>query len=368
MKKKYFISLIDGYIQGFYSFTPSENYHLHTFKISKELGYKNIAIVKGGYEIMKNDPNLDKEILILDYKNIFNYIYLIFKYSIKGINSVFYFNGHTLYWYIGMILNKIFSFWRCINIFFAHTHPLRGASGYRRFKQFFQDKILFRFFVNRIRLNNITEEYFLIEKKIKKNKLFITPLVVDDKNFYKINNIDSRKDLLVFSQMTRKKNITTIIKAFYILINKYEKYKDLKLHIIGRPNLEYDPNIDIEKFNLQDKVVVKGFISLAKLNQELNQYLICINSSFDEGQCVAVYEAVLSGCALCLPNIISFVDVFKNKALFHNILDVEKLVENIYFYLENKNIIFEYNKKCIEMIKNEYSELKIENKMRKLFQ
>ncbi len=374
-KQKYFINFFHGYFKYWHEFILGESYHLHSFLVAKRSGYNNfIAIVRGGIDNLKSDPNLkilkEKgiEILILDYKNIFNFILILLKYSSISFfnNTLFYFNSHEKLTYFGIIFSKIFSFGNIKNIFMSHTQPKRGGLGNARFKQFFQDKILFKFFVDRVRLNNITEKNFLLSNGILEKKLFVCPLVVDDHVFKKINDYQNRKDLLYFGQLSQKKNILNILKALKILIGKYPKYKDIKLNIIGKET-DYFLKDDVEMLKLEDNIIKHGFLPLEDLNNVLNNFLIYLNDSKDEGQCVAVFQAALSGSVLCIPKIMSFIDVFEDKALFHEVGDIEKLAEDIVYCLENRDKIIVYNENCINMIKKEYNQNIIEEKMVILF-
>ncbi len=131
----------------------------------------------------------------------------------------------------------------------------------------------------------------------------------------------------------------------------------------------WDENIKnfISKSKFKESILTYGFLPNEKLVPELNKNLIYLNSSLDEGQCVAVYDAALSGCALCLPKIMSFVGVFKDSALFHDIYDHEALARNILYYIDHPEIIKKHNEENIKMITENYSTECIESKMRELF-
>ncbi len=99
----------------------------------------------------------------------------------------------------------------------------------------------------------------------------------------------------------------------------------------------------------------------------LNSFAVCVNSSFDEGQCVAVYDAALCGCALCLPKIMSFIGVFSGKALFHEPTDSAKLAENLLYYLQHPGIAEGQNERCRQDILRDCSEAAVEANLKKLF-
>lgn len=181
---------------------------------------------------------------------------------------------------------------------------------------------------------------------------------------FKLTNINQeRKDLVYFGNVTAKKNLPTIFKAFELV---KEKHPEIKLNIIGKIHDEQF-NLFIKDLELEKNIIIHGYLPQEEnLNQILNKTLISLNSSLDEGQCVAVYDTALSGNVLCLPKIISFESVFKDKALFHDIYDHEKLAENILYFINNPDIVNDYRDQCLNMIKKYYSRNRIENELRQL--
>jgi glycosyltransferase involved in cell wall biosynthesis len=343
---KFFVSIIYGYFHNLHHLSPEENYHLHALKIAKDIGYKPVAIIKGGENEMRTDPNYDRDIVIISYKNFFHFMYQVMRYIRKG--SVFYVNSYE--WQ-----SFVVPFFSRRAIFMAHTQPNRRNKA----KQIIQD-LVYRFFW-RIRLNNETEREFLLGRTNEK-KLFIVPLVVSLKYFFKENS-SVRKDVVYFGNVTAKKNLPTILKAM-VMVKKARP--GIKLNIVGKIADDSFRGM-VTKLHLDDTVILHGFTPLEELSKKLNQYLIYVNSSFDEGQCVAVYDSALCGCALCLPKISSFIGVFKDKALFHGVSDHETLAKNILRYLDDPKMMERDNEACIKMIKNDYNKETIERKMRELF-
>jgi glycosyltransferase involved in cell wall biosynthesis len=346
-KKKKFISIIWGYPKYFYNFAVEENYHIHALKIAKDLGYDVVVIIKNQPGIIENDPLFDKSTRVIYYSNFINYIFQVIKYSLQ--DSIFYVNGvEPQSLVVPLFARKA--------VFMGHTHPKR---------QTFLKQIIFNLSMKmfwKIRLNNEEEKKFLLKYGLDENKLIVLPLSISLEK-YKIlgNNEHERKDLVYFGNITNKKNLPTIVKACNIVC---EKYPDIKLNIIGK---EYD-KIDEKIISNKLKIIRYGFIEKTEdVNSLLNGFMIYLNSSFDEGMCVAVYNAALSGCALCLPKIMSFTGVFKDKALFHEITDYEQLAKNIVYYLENPQIAKENNRLCREMIIRNYNYQKISDGMKKLF-
>jgi glycosyltransferase involved in cell wall biosynthesis len=348
MKGKKFISIIWGYSTHMYGFAPEENYHLHALKVAKELGYKPYVIIKGSRENMINDPHFDSGITVIEYQNFFQFLKEVLTFSFQG--ALFYVNSYEWQSFIIPFLAQK-------TIFMAHTQPKRQT----QLKQTIQN-FVYRFF-SAIRLNNDEEKNFLLEQGVNPKKLHVVPLIVSQDVFKILDSNQERTDLVYFGNVTAKKDIPTIINAFELVKKTYPK---IKLHIIGNIWNQNTQNRIDSSLHKKD-IILHGFLPNETLVQELNKRLIYLNSSFDEGQCVAVYDAALSGCALCLPSIISFVGVFKDKALFHDVSNHNKLAQNIIYYLQNPNLIIQYRRTCIEMITEEYSIQKVESKLKDLF-
>lgn len=345
MKTK-FISIIWGYFSHLYDLAPEENYHLHVLKVAKELGFSLVIIIRDNKRQVENDPNFDKDIKVIYYKNIFQFLFLICKFTLQ--NSIFYVNSYEWQSFLVPFIAKK-------TIFMAHTQPKRQTHK----KQILQN-FVYKFFT-KIRLNNEEEKLFLIEQGIDSKKLEVVPLIVSQKVFYKIDN-SVRKDLVYFGNITEKKNLLTILKAF----EEVKKVKsDIKLNIIGNM---WDQKVSayIDKSKYKDSIILHGFLPNEILVKKLNENLIYLNASFDEGQCVAVYDAALCGLNLCLPNIMSFVGVFNESALFHDVADYKKLASNILEYINNEDLRSLHAEKNIEMIKRDYSIEVVENKLKEL--
>lgn len=345
-QEKIFVSVIWGYAKYFYNFAEEEHYHLHALKLAREMGYKTVVLLRAEKGVMEGDPQFNKETEIIYYSNIFSYLATIIKYSVRG--AVFYVNSVEPQ-------SLLVPFLARKTVFMGHTHPIRQTKLKQKIFNFSMK------FFSKVRLTNETEKNFLVSEGLKAEKLKVVPLSLSLKDYKLLNNTEERKDLVYFGNITAKKNLPTIIKACNLVC---QKYPETKLHLIGReyekiPEDLVDPKLQIIRY---------GFIQEAKeVNVILNKFLIGLNSSFDEGMCVAVYNMALAGCALCLPKIMSFTDVFKNQALFHEVNDAEQLAKNIIFYLENQPAAKEHNQRCREMIIRDYNYQKVSELMRDLF-
>ena len=311
-KGKYFVSFINGYFPALHSFSVSQNYYLYPLLLALELGYKPIAIVQGGVNVLRSDPHFDSRITVIEYKNFFQYSYLIARYSF--LRAIFYINTHSLPSYFSLVLTKLLA---CPSIFMGHIQPKRTT----KLRQIIFNWVLF--FVDRVRLNNESEKKFLSDCGIDRKKLYVVPIAINGSVFYK-NNFDysSRKDVVYYGNTTNQKGLPTIFEAVAII---KKEIPDIKLHIVGSRG-DYNPEEGIQRYNLKDNVVLHGAFSHGvELNNLLNRFSVFVISTKGEGQCLAVYESALAGNALCLPKIMSFEDVFKDKALFHDLGDADGL-------------------------------------------
>jgi glycosyltransferase involved in cell wall biosynthesis len=347
-KKIKFVSIIWVYSEEMYGLSIEENYNLHILKIAKENGFDPYVIIRGNKDIMGKDPHLDKDIKIIDYKNFFCYIFNIIKFSLQ--KSIFYVNSYELKSFIVPFLTHR-------TIFMGHNQTKRSSNKLQQIQNF-----VFKFFTL-LRVNNEKEKEYLISQGTKLCKIFVIPLVVSQKIFNLTENKVDRRDIVYFGNVTAKKNLKTILEAINII--KQTK-PDIKLHVLGKI-IDKTVILKVEELGLKNNIIFHGYmVQDKKMTNILNSILISVNSSMDEGQCVSVYDAALCGCVLCLPKIMSFEGVFKDKALFHEVSDYKQLAKNILFYLDNPATINEHRTKCIEMIKKDYSKETIEKKLKDL--
>jgi glycosyltransferase involved in cell wall biosynthesis len=346
---KKFISIAWSYHKHMQEMAPEESYHLHMLKVAKEVGFKPYILLRDGRIFLETDPHFDPDITIIDYKNFCHFLYQVIKFSLQG--ALFYVNSYEWQSFIVPFISRK-------TIFMAHTQPKRQTVRKQKIQNFVCS------FFTAIRLNNVTEKEFLLTQKTDPAKLHVIPLVVSTDVFKVLNTTQEqiRKDLVYFGNITVKKDVLTIIKAFESV---KAVHPDIKLHIIGNV-LDSRVTAHAETSPYVSDIVFHGFVKNEEVVQKLNTYLMYINSSFDEGQCVAVYDAALCGLGLCLPNIMSFIDVYKDKAVFHDVQDHTTLAKNILYYINNPDILTQHNRKCIDMITQEYSTEIIEKKLQAL--
>lgn len=119
-----------------------------------------------------------------------------------------------------------------------------------------------------------------------------------------------------------------------------EKFPNIKIYQVW-DNI-WSRNDDNKTFEdiLIDFWIRENFILYGRRKESLKELelptSVYINSSLQEGQCIAVYDAALLWNALCLPDISSFRGILDGNYRIHPVKDYEKLAENIIWYLEHR--------------------------------
>jgi glycosyltransferase involved in cell wall biosynthesis len=352
---KRFILVIKGYSRDMYPWSPEEKYHIHALRVAKSLGFSTHVLIQYGKVNLCGDPDFDQDTEVIDCGGAFGLFRQVL--AVSSPQSLFYVNSYEWESFVIPFLVRR-------SVFMAHTQPKRSDV----IRQMIQN-FAYRFFTA-IRLNNETEKAFLLGQGIAVEKLSVVPLVVSQ-DTYRIENPESmenaampvRRDIAYFGNVTAKKNLPTIIRAFESLKSTH---RDIRFHIIGKVHDESVFKLIDASLHKKD-IVLHGFLSNDDARAELNKMLVYVNSSTDEGQCVAAYDAALCGCVLALPKIMSFVGVFKDCALFHDIYDHEQLAGNLRRYLDDAETAELHRVRAIEMIRSEYSIATVERKMKELF-
>ncbi len=92
MKNKKFISVIWWYHKQIFSFDKDQNYHMNPLQIMKDEGYKCEIFAIDSQVKIEDDPNFIEWVNIIYYKNIFSYIWYLF----KNRNNIIYSNSLTI--------------------------------------------------------------------------------------------------------------------------------------------------------------------------------------------------------------------------------------------------------------------------------
>lgn len=328
-------------------FDKESNYHIWACEAMLDLWYEvEILTYKTNLKI-EEDPNYNKKIKVIYASSIF----AAWKYLFKNRNALLYANTFT----IPSLLSGIFV---KKSIFFSHD-PV--------FPKWFFKKIFVKFcyrFFSKIRVINTYEANRLKEEGYK-DKALIIPLVVSEKNYNK--TIKEESNILLLWSIIPKKDPITIIKALQIVI---QKYPEIKIYQVGDYEKYVSPEWKsykqlINKYDLEKNIKLFWRMKLQQIRDFPTS--IYVNSSLSEWQCIAVYDAILLGHAVCLPKTSSFDGVFWKNVLYHEIKDYEILAKNILFYIEHTEIRRIHIQNNQEFVLENYNYKNIQEKIQKEF-
>lgn len=341
---KKFISIIWWYHHQIFTFEKEQNYHIMPFDLMFEEWYKSEIFAIDSQVKIEKDPNFNKNITVIYYKNIFHYIF----YLIQNRKNTIYSNTLTIRTLLVWIIWKN-------TVFYPHSFPFWHS----RIKWFII-KFFYKFFT-KIRINNNSESKDI--NKIKKWLASICPLVISNQFLNK--NLDNRSWGVWVWNLTNIKNPEFLLETCKILKCKKINF-NIKIIWEDRyyKNWKSFNNL-IKENNLEDYINILWFLEHSGIKKYLSKSKIYINTSISEWQCLAVYEWALAWNILCLQNIMSFPSVFWNNAFYHN--NPEELSNNIINILDNQDKYISTIELNQKMILEKYNYDFIKNILRKIF-
>lgn len=315
-----------------FSFDAKQNYHMLPVHAMQEAWYDTEIFAIDSSVSLAEDPNFVQGTSVVYYTSFLQYI----SYLRKNRHCLVYSNSLTF---------KTLLVWLFVHksIFMAHDQAIPLAE--KKLKKWIV-LFFYRFFTC-IRVINSDEQKQLSRYHIPS---VVVPLSISNA-FYSTNT--SKKNFLFIGNLYYDKNPEFLITTMQEVI---QTFPDAVLHIYGEDR--YNKNGKnykqlIDEAWLEKNILVHGFVPHKELKERLSEALIYINTSISEWQCLAVYEAALAWCILCLQNIISFPSVFTTNALYHT--TPEDLAANITKILHNPDM---YRTAVIanqHMILHEYS-------------
>jgi len=344
-----------------------QNYHYISLQAMLEKGYDCELIT---HRFFKKDPYLTNQQLKLDdritrkyFKSTFSYL----NYLRKQKNAIIFANSRVPKSFLSCFFGKT-------TFFMSHKSDLP----YKLWQ-----KLVLKFFLKRfdyIKVSNPHEKQTLIKFGIKKKKIEVIPLVIDFQHFSKKLSLrektlfkssysisPQKKVILQFSNLRDFKNPKTILLA----IKELSKIRsDFVLLIVGKDLMHESGNKSInqmvKELEIENFVVQVGPVSHNDAPKYFQVSDLFVNSSFSEGQCITVYEAVAGGLPLCLSSIGSFTSVFNDSVLFHHSTDYKKLAQNMHKYLSNTSLMKDHQKKNYRILDN-YSYGVVKEKLQHFF-
>lgn len=240
--------------------------------------------------------------------------------------------------------NYAMPFFKCKNTKYVVTiHDLASFAHPETFSSLYK---IYNQFIVKLAIKN-ADAIFTVSNSIKqeisskwpkvKNKIFVAyPGLYSEYDNEKIKikfdsdilNKSELKDFFLFSgTLEKRKNLKIVIEAF-AKIKKSDN--NFKLVLAGRPGFGFDEYKElINKFNIENDVVITGYISssdLLKLYKEASAYVF---PSIYEGFGSTQLECIANNLPIILSDIPTNREVSEGYGLFFKLGDVNSLVEKM---------------------------------------
>ena len=220
-----------------------------------------------------------------------------------------------------------------------------------KYPQFFSKKHRDRFLCNINRIDADRDYIFAVSKatkndvceylKINEDRVFVNHLAASKTKFYPDTDENSFTSLkkrlginengyfLSVATLEPRKNISTVLKAFTLLLNKNLIDSDIKLLLVGKKGWMIDRFLnDVEKNGkFKRNIVVTGFLKDDELRVLYSNALSFVYTSFYEGFGLPVLEAMQCGAPVIVSNRSSIPEVVGNAGILVNPLEIDEVCE-----------------------------------------
>ena len=165
---------------------------------------------------------------------------------------------------------------------------------------------------------------------------FKAPKVEEITDFYLVKSLVNTPFILSVGQISPRKNLQTVLKAF----NKLkDKLPTLQLITVGGNGWDYgNVKAQVKALGLENRVHFLGYVSDDLLRLLYRKALVFVYPSLFEGFGLTVLEAMASGCPVITSNISSMPEISGDAAILINPEDVDELSANLELVSTNKKI------------------------------
>lgn len=187
---------------------------------------------------------------------------------------------------------------------------------------------------------------FTVSKSTKTDLLSFFPnlnsikLIVTNAGFSFTKLVQSKVDqkfILSVSTFLPRKNFHTLIRAFSQIKDKYPGQLYLVGSIASKKYFNYIQNL-IQSLNLQDRVVIKGYVTNMELQSLYNSADFSVYPSLYEGFGMPLLEAAASHCPVICSNTSSLPEVGGNAALYFDPTNADDLAAKMLQLYQNPNL------------------------------
>jgi glycosyltransferase involved in cell wall biosynthesis len=186
-----------------------------------------------------------------------------------------------------------------------------------------------------------------------------------DNDIYKNNNKERKKQIVAVANFKPQKGLKYLVDGFNRFINKYND-NDYQLVIVGRGILFNEIKNQINKLNIEDRVLLVGQKNRKKLIEIYNESEVFILSSIWEGFAKVLLESMSCGCKVISTNVDSAPLLLEDWGYMINHSSSSEICESIYKIINDSNYQFEKQLKSIRRYNWEHIRIRYNNTLYKL--
>jgi glycosyltransferase involved in cell wall biosynthesis len=162
--------------------------------------------------------------------------------------------------------------------------------------------------------------------------------------------------ILYIGRLEKKKNTAGLVEAYARILNELKtnnELQNLKLVLVGGPGYGFEEVQEkIKKYNLEDRVIMPGWLSGEELARLLKLAELFVFPSFYEGFGLPILEAMACGCSVVASHLASIPEVGGDAIEYFDPHNIEDMSDKIAKVLINKNLQEELRKRGFERVKN----------------
>ena len=153
--------------------------------------------------------------------------------------------------------------------------------------------------------------------------------------------INNSEHFVYIGRIEKPKNLENAIHAFKKALEKIDN-KELKFIIAGKGKHENNLKELVQKINMENNIIFKGFVSEEEKHNLLNKSYALIMPAVNEPFGLTVIEALYSSCISIISNKSGVYEVAKDFSISCDMLSIDEISEKI-IYIYNNNINLKEN-------------------------
>jgi len=174
------------------------------------------------------------------------------------------------------------------------------------------------------------------------------PAIEDVLKKYKI----TKPFILYIGRLEKKKNTTGLVEAFQELRSKNLELRNVSLVLVGQPGFGFEEVEEkIKKYNLQERIIMPGWVGGEELPYLLNAAEVFVFPSFYEGFGLPVLEAMACGTPVVASRVTSIPEVGGEAIEYFNPQDIAEMAEKMRKVLADPNLRADLRRRGLERAK-----------------